>query len=280
LTRSRRAALLLLAAALAAPAAPAAADDWTTAFPKGGEVFTPLLADPREIRLSASYYRLRGENDADAALGHSWGLVSWRTGILSDWLWQADAEAMAYARFQGAGAGAGLQAVDYAANLPVEARKGPFSFKAEFFHRESHLGDDVVRETGGAPFRSSAEGVRGLAAVELLRVLRVYAGPTWLVRTEPSPRRWTLQSGFELTFGDLHWSARVPVRLFLAEDVQSREDVRWNLDSKTTTGLKIGLLGSTRAVRVQAGYFTGHSAFGQFYAQPERYADVGLVFEL
>ena len=277
MTRSRTAALLLLCAALAAPAA---ADDWVAAFPKGGEVFTPLLADPREVQLSASYYRLRGENDADAALGHSWGLIRWRTGILSDWLWQADAEAMAYARFQGDGAGAGLQAVDYVANLPVEARKGPFSFKAEFFHRESHLGDDVVRETGGASFRSSAEGVRGLAALDPFRALRVYAGPTWLVRTEPSPRRWTLQSGFELTSDDLHWSTRVPVRLFLAEDVQSREDVRWNLDSKTTTGLKIGLPGSTRAVRVQAGYFAGHSAFGQFYAQPERYADVGLSFEL
>jgi hypothetical protein len=33
-------------------------------------------------------------------------------------------------------------------------------------------------------------------------------------------------------------------------------------------------------VRVQFGYFTGHSPYGQFYAQKEHYADFGLAFDL
>jgi hypothetical protein len=276
LTRSRLAALLL-AAALAAPAA---ADDWASAFPKGGEVFTPLLADPREIQLSSSYYRLHSQNDADVALGHSWGLVRWRTGILSEWLWQVDVEGMAYSRFQIGGGINEFEAVDFFANLPVEVRKGPFSFKAEPFHESSHLGDDYIRETGDLGFRYSVEGARGLAALDPCRFLRVYAGPTWLIHTVPAPQRWTLQSGLELTSDDLRWSPRASVRLFAAEDVQSRENVQWNLDSSAVAGLKIGFPETTRTVRVQVGYFTGHSPFGQFYAQKERYADFGLAFDL
>jgi hypothetical protein len=274
--RRNRLAAALLAAALAAPAA---ADDWISIFPKGGEVFTPLLADPREIQLSTSYDRRNGENDADAALGHSWGLVRWRSGILSDWLWQVDVEGMAYSRFK-LGGGGGLEAVDFFANLPLEVRKGGVSFKAELFHRESHLGDDSIRDTGNLGFRSSAEGVRGLAALDPCRFLRVYAGPSWLIDSVPAPQRWTLQSGLELTSDDLHWSSRAPMRLFLAEDVQSRENVQWNTDSNTVAGLKIGSRDATRAMRVQVGYFTGHSPFGQFYAQREHYADVGLSFDL
>ncbi len=278
MTRSSVAALLLLLSA--ALAAPAAADDWVQAFPNGGEVFTPLLADPREIQLSASYYRREGENDADVALGHSWGLVRWRTGILSDWLWQLDVEGMAYSRFQVGGGINEFETVDFFANLPVEIRKGPFSFKAELFHESSHLGDDYIRDTGDLGFRYSAEGARGLASVDLRRFLRVYAGPSWLIHSVPAPQRWTLQSGFELTSDDLHWSSRAPMRLFVAEDLQSRENVQWNPDSGTVAGLKIGFRETPRSVRVQFGYFTGHSPYGQFYAQKEHYADFGLAFDL
>jgi len=275
--RPNRLAAILLAAALAAPAA---ADGWVSAFPKGGEVFTPLLADPREIQLSVDDYRLRGENDSDLALGHSWGLVRWRTGLLSDWLWQIDVEGMAYSRFQGVGGAAEFETADFIGNLPVSVRKGPFSFKAALFAESSHLGDDYIRDTGELGFRSSGEGVRGLASVEPCRFARVYAGPTWLFETTPAPRRWTLQSGLELTSDDLHWWSRAPMRLFAAEDVQSRENVQWNVNSNTVAGLKIGFPESPRSMRVQFGYFTGHSPYGQFYAQKEHYADFGLSFDL
>ncbi len=274
--RSSAAALLLLFAALAAPAA---ADDWFAAFPKGGEVFPPLLADPREIQLSASYYR-RGENDVDVALGRSWGLLRWRTGILSDWLWQLDAEGMAYSRILVGGGIDQLETVDFFANLPLEIRRGPVSFKAELFHENSDLGDGYIRDTGDVGFRYSVEGVRGLAALEPCRFLRAYAGPSRLIHSVPAPQRWTLQSGFELTSDDLHWSSRAPMRLFLAQDMQSRQNVQWNLDSNAVAGLKIGFPQSTRAMRVQFGYFTGHSPFGEFYARKEHYVDFGFAFDL
>jgi hypothetical protein len=47
------------------------------------------------------------------------------------------------------------------------------------------------------------------------------------------------------------------------------------------TGLKFNFPESlTRAVRLQLGYFDGHSPFGQFYTRREHYADVSFAFEL
>jgi hypothetical protein len=283
-------AALLLAATLAAPvpalaqvlptATPAPADGWVSAFPRGGEVFTPMIADPREIQLGADYYRRQGENDADVSLGHSWGLARWRTGLLSDWLWQVDIEGMAYTRFQIGGGINEFETIDFFANLPVEVRKGPFSFKAELFHQSSHLGDDYIRDTGEFGYRYSVEGARGLASIDLFRYARVYGGATWLIHSIPAPQRWALQSGLELASADLHWSSRVSTRVFVAEDVQSHENVQWNVNSNTLAGLKIGFPESPRAMRVQFGYFIGHSPFGEFYAQKEHYADFGISLDL
>ena len=271
---------LAVLALLLALAPAAAADDWVQEMPRGQEVFTPLIADPREVQLSASYYRYHGNNDADVGLGRSWGLLRWRTGLMSDWLWQLDVEGMAYSRFQISGGVNKFETVDFFANLPLEVRKGPLSFKGGLFHESSHLGDDYIRDTGDLGYRYSVEGARGLASMDVNRRLRVYGGASWLIHTVPAPQRWTLQSGFELTSGDLRLSKRNPTKLFVAEDFQSHENVQWNPDSNTVAGLRLEFPDTRRAVRFQLGYFTGHSPYGQFYAQKEHYADIGLAFEL
>lgn len=247
----------LLAAVLTAPAAAAP------------EAFPPLIADPRETQLSASYDRRDGENDSDVALGHAWGLTRWRSGILQEWLWELDLEAMAYSRFRIDGRSSDLETGDLFANLPLTARRGAVSFKAMLFHENSYR-----------PDRYSVEGLRGLAAFEPASFLRLYGGGAYLIRTVPDPRRWAAQSGVELTTGDLRWSTRAQTRLFVAEDVQSHENVRWNVNSSTTAGVRINLPESPRAVRLQVGYFTGHSPFGEFYRQKDRYADVAIAFDL
>ncbi len=269
-------AALLLAAALAAPAA-AAVD----LFPRPNEIFPVLVADPRHIQLSASYYRLEGRDLSDVALGHAWGLTRWRSGALQDWLWEADVEGMAYSRFALGGGVNEFETVDFFAGLPLTARRGDVSFKTSLFHESSHLGDDYIRRTGSTGYRYSTEGVNARAAVDLLPVLRLYAGAAYLLHTVPSPDRWSAQAGLELTSEDLRLSKEVPTRLFLAEDLQCRERARWNADSRLVGGVKIGFSQSpSRALRVQAGWFYGHSSFGQFYARRERRLDLSISLEL
>jgi hypothetical protein len=116
-----RAALLLLAALapLRAPR-PARAGELDL-FPRPDEIFPLLLADPRQVRLSASYYRLDGQNTSDIALGHSWGLTRWRTdaGGALPWLWESDVAGMAVSRFKLGGGINEFQTVDFLASLPL-----------------------------------------------------------------------------------------------------------------------------------------------------------------
>ncbi|HEX4048076.1 MAG TPA: DUF1207 domain-containing protein [Elusimicrobiota bacterium] len=274
--RNRLAAALLLAA-LSAPASAASVD----LFPRPNEIFPLLIADPRHTQLSASYYRLNGQNTSDIGLGYSWGLTRWRSGSYQDWLWEADVEGMAYSRFQIGGGINEFETVDFFANLPVTVRRGDFAFKGTLFHESSHLGDDYIRETGNTGFRYSNEGVRLQASIEPRRWIRFYGGAQFLLHDIPVNGPWSGQAGLEYFSDDLRWSKRVRTRFFLAQDFQSHQDVQWNVNSHTVTGLKFNFPESlTRAVRLQLGYFDGHSPFGQFYTRREHYADVSFAFEL
>lgn len=274
--RNRLAAAFLLAA-LSAPAAAASID----LFPRPNEIFPLLIADPRHIQVGASYYRLEGRNTSDIALGHSWGLTRWRTGSLQDWLWEADVEGMAYSRFTIGGGVNEFETVDFFANLPVTVRRGDVSFKGALFHESSHLGDDYIRRTGTDGFRSSSEGVRLQTALEPRRWGRLYAGGTYLLHHVPDTGSGALQGGLEFFSDDMNWSKRALTRLFVGQDFQSHQDVRWNVDSHTVAGIKLSSREMPmRAMRFQLGYFDGHSPFGQFYTQRTHYADVSIVFEL
>jgi hypothetical protein len=274
--RSKLAAALLLAA-LSAPAAAAPVD----LFPRPNEIFPLLIADPRHIQIAASYYRLAGQNTSDIALGHSWGLTRWRAGALQDWLWEADVEGMAYSRFQIGGGVNQFETVDFFLNIPVTVRRGDVSFKGTLYHESSHLGDDYIRRTRNTGFRSSNEGIRLQAALEPRRWSRLYAGTTYLFHDIPVVKPWALQTGFEFFSDDLTWSKRARTRVFVAQDFQSHQNVRWNVDSHTVAGVKLNFHESlTRAMRFQLGYFDGHSPFGQFYTQRTHYFDLSIAFEL
>lgn len=267
----------LLLIALSATAGAAGLD----LFPRPNEIFPLLIADPRHTQLSASYYRYSGQNTSDIALGGSWGLTRWRTGLLQDWLWELDLEGMAYSRFQIGGGINEFETVDFFANLPVTVRRGDISFKGTLAHESSHLGDDYIRDTGNTGTRYSNESVRLQAAIEPRTWVRAYAGGDYLIHDVPAGKRWALQDGLELFSPDLHWSHEVPTQLFVAEDLQWHQDVQWNADSHTVAGVKIHFRESmTRAMRVQFGYFTGHSPFGQFSTRREHYADLSIAFEL
>ena len=267
----------LLLASLSAAAGATSVD----LFPRPNEIFPLLIADPRHIQLSASYYRLDGQNTSDIGLGYSWGLTRWRSGELQDWLWEWDVEGMAYSRFQIGGGINKFETVDFFANLPVTVRRGDVAFKGTLYHESSHLGDDYIRDTHNTGFRSSNEGVRLQASVEPRRYARLYGGTTYLLHEIPVAGPWSLQGGLEFFSDDLTRSKRIRTRLFVAQDFQWHQDVQWNMDSHTVAGLKFNFHESlTRAMRVQLGYFNGHSPFGQFYTQRTHYADVSLAFEL
>lgn len=258
-------------------AAARAEDAKPDVFPRSDVVFRKLLADPREIQLGASYYRLGGVNSADAALGHSWGMARWALGR-GAWLLQWDVAAMAYSRFRLSGAVNEFETVDFFANLPVEVRRDWASGRFMLFHQSSHLGDDYIRRTGDAGFRYSVDGLRGQLSVDWREMARAYVGGTYLLHTIPSPDRGAVQAGLEFQSSDYQFEG-YPWKAYLAQDFQSHSNVRWNANSYTVLGIKMHLKTAERGMRLHVGYFTGHSPYGQFYRQREHYADVGISLD-
>lgn len=256
-------------------AVPAAADPGLKAFPRADELFPKLLAAPKQFQLGVSYYGLRGRAYSDVSLGHAWGLLRGRAGDQMT-QWQLDAKAMSFSRW---GEGR-LEAVDLLGELPLTLRRGDVSASAALFHENAHLGDDHIRRTGRASRRATHTGLRLLAALEPWDWARVYGGPSFLLDTAPTGKRWGWQWGAELTSRDLGLFGDFPVRVYVAQDVQHHERVGFNPNAKTAAGLKVGYKDSPKSVRLQAGYFSGHSYYGQFQGDREHFADVSVILEL
>jgi hypothetical protein len=250
-------------------------------FPRSDEVFRTLLADPRQIQLSAYYFHENGDDLADVALGHSWGLTRGVTTGKDPWTWQWDVEGMAFSRFLLTGSVNEFQAIDFFANLPIEVRRGAFSAKALLFHESSHLGDDYIRRTHDLGFRYSQDGLRALASYEPLSALRVYGGGYQLLHAIPAPQRTGWQTGAELSSPDFKFPSKLPYSFYLAEDVQSPRPLGpGNPNSYTVLGWRLGFYETSRSMRWHVGYFTGHSPYGQFFEQHENRWDLGVSFDL
>jgi hypothetical protein len=231
------------------------------AFPHADELFANPLASPRQFQLGASAYELNGRARSDLSLGHSQGLVRGRAGDQL-WLWQADARALWLSRWSRRD----IDAADFVVELPISVRRGDISFLAAPFHESSRR--------AGSERRATATGLRALGAVEPWPWLRAYGGASFLVDTAPSPKRWGLQTGLELMSGDLVIAKGVPARVYAAEDLQMPERVGFNPSSHLVAGVKI------KALRVQAGYYSGHSYYGRFQADRESFADMSVILEL
>jgi hypothetical protein len=263
---------------MALSAAPAFGQEKGPPFPEVGVLFPRMLADPRQAQTLASYYRLAGVNKADVALGDTWGLRRWYLGEAGDTALQLDVEGMGYSQFKLSGGVNEFETVDFFANLPLEIRRGPLSARFTLFHESSHLGDDYIRATGNTGSRYSVEGVRQVVSLNLGRFLRIYAGGGYLLHRIPDIPGGTLQTGFELVSSDLRVS--VPhARLYLAEDVQSKQYDSWNANSNTEAGVRLGYDGVRRQLRLHVGHFEGHSPFGQFRDERVSYNSVGASFD-
>lgn len=262
-----------LCALLLALAPNAAAEPVVDVFPRSDQVFQELKADPRAIRLGASYYRLHGRDRSDIALGHSWGMTRRRS---DSWTWQWNIEAMAYSRFTLSGELNSFETVDFFGNLPLAARRGKLSARAMLFHESSHLGDDYIRRTGDQGFRYSIDGLRLTLSLDLTSWARAYAGGAYLLHTVPDPARKSAQAGMELTSGKLGWSKMYPLRLFAAQDLQFKEATGYRTNSRTMAGVIIGFDSVPRSMRIYGGRYEGYSAFGQLYRRKESFTDIGI----
>lgn len=263
-----------------------------------GDVFCPLVADPKEIRSFASYLRAKAtqfnpttqstfDTDVGAVgISDAIGLGRWNGARPNDGV-QFALSAAVFAQFDLASDSYDLLNADYVVGLPVTFRSGPVSGRARIYHQSSHLGDEfLLRPSDPAPTREnlSYEAAELLLSLDV-GAMRAYGGGERLINRSPDSLAATVwHAGAELRPMTTLFSlgSVATVRPIVGVDVKATEG---NLDRPATSaraGFDISRRTDTgttgRRWMILAQFYSGPSPYGQFYRDDIRYYGVGVSF--
>jgi hypothetical protein len=257
--------------ARAARAGPALA----TGFLPGGELFRPLVADPRWPHLGFSVlHTLSGRLPTSVAapsIGETIALFrgdgpwrgQWEIGLLAGVfsIFDLDSESM------------DLVNTDFLGGLFLGYRRDALSAVARLTHQSSHLGDEVMQRDQVERINLSFERLDVLVSWDPREWIRLYGGPGVLVRRDPADLgRFSVQAGTELRGVRLFSHVR-PV---LGTDIQVRQYGNWTPSLSLRGGLEYRSPDGERAARLLLQYFNGRTPDGQFLREHLEYLGVGL----
>lgn len=246
-------------------------------LPKG-DLFGPLIADPRWPHFALVYQRFVNdrqlENVAAVSLGETFSVI--RHDGRGVGAWEVGLQAGVFSIFDIDAASLDLVNSDYMVAVPVTYRTGGFSALARVLHQSSHLGDEFLLRNRVERVNLSFEALDVKLSYELTPWIRVYAGGGYMFRTSPRELEpWSTQLGLE---------ARSPWTIFggafrpvAAVDVQHRAQNDWTTDLSVRAGIQFDNLPMfNRKLQLLLEYFHGRSPNGQFYRDDVEYLGLGL----
>jgi hypothetical protein len=247
-------------------------DDRTEAFPTG-DVFQPLIADPKQPRFFVSAVRFSSVGVtytmAPVGFGETFGLYRLGGRREGDGL-QLSIEGALFAQFNLSTPSYDLVNADYTIGIPVTYRHGGNSLRFRIYHQSSHLGDELL--LGANPperVNLSFEAIELLYSLEWTR-WRVYAGGEYLIHKEPA----------DLKAPSAHWGieyrSTTPLlwtgRPLGGVDMKSLEEHDWSVDISVKAGVEFGHPDpGNRRLRVMAEWYNGFDPHGQFYVNKVEY---------
>ena len=254
-------------------------------FPQG-QVFCPLIADPKQVRTFASY--LRGEFPSLSPERRNVGSVGigdtvrfFRDGgpTPGDGV-QLGLDAAVFAQFNLDAPSADLINADYTFGIPLTFRHGGFSGRVRVYHQSSHLGDEYLAHSPDVVNQGlSFESVDAVLSQDL-GPLRVYAGGEYLFDRHPS----TLQTTVAHAGTELHLGPPRGVHFVAALDVKASEQRDWDPAWSARAGVEIAHWSSPdhppRVWSVLGEYYDGPSPYGQFFLDQTRFFGFGFHFLL
>ena len=256
-----------------------------------GDVFCPLIADPKSSRTFASYQRHEsGEGLVDEQLdiasvgiGDVFGLGRWNGSMPGDGV-QLSVTAGVFAQFDLTTSSYDLLNADYVVGLPLTIRRGGFSTRLRIYHQSSHLGDEyLLREP---PDRRDRENLSFEALELILSVdggpLRLYGGGEYLFNKEPQDLGvYVAHGGIELRPATriIPMGALGGFRFVGAADLKSSEEQEWKPAVSARAGLEYDRSGDDATARrwgLFGEFYSGPSPYGQFFRENVRLIGVGL----
>jgi hypothetical protein len=259
-------------------------------------LFPPLLADPQTPIPSLKYYSttnresLMGKISAGATFGLM-RLEAGRTAI------QLNIEGGLFSRFDLYDL-VSAETVDYRLGFSLDiaqmSSSNGWAFQIAPYHTSGHLLDDhIFRNATTDPnvFQGSPAGqivppndysrdaVRVLGAYRFSPLNRIYTGMAY---THDGINRRSLinyQAGSEF-FTPAKILLGREFRLYLAEDLQVKQETDWNLNLNAQAGLSIRNTEEHRGLRIAVEYFAGNAVEGQFFHQKEQNVGLAAFFDL
>jgi len=245
-----------------------------------GDVFRPLLADPKEPRFFVSFHKTKSPvsdfNSASVGVGQTFGLVRWGKNNGEDG-WQLGWFAGLFSQFNLDGASNDLLNTDFTIGIPLTYRSGPWSARYRIFHQSSHLGDELLLGNQ-APVREnlSFEKIDAVFSYEW-KQWRLYAGAGYLINRDPDTlKRKTVQTGVE------YYAARRITRsgrLLGGIDIQWTEQRDWAPGVSFKFGIQLGgneTNGRNFQFFLEA--YDGFNPYGQFYRDDIQSYGLGMAF--
>ncbi len=242
-----------------------------------GNLFDPLIADPRWAHFSAAYQYFIDDDEISSAgsvsFGETFGLL--RGPAPFGGRWQLDFQAAVFGLFDLEAESKDLINADYWVGLPLSYRNGDFSAMFRVFHQSSHLGDEFLLRNRVDRVNLSFEAADLKLSYDVGYGLRVYGGGGVLLSREPSDLdRLSTQLGVEylapFTLAD------GLLRPVAAADLQNREESDWDSDLSLRAGVQFESRDAiTQRVQLMLEYFNGRNPNGQFYDRALEYYGIG-----
>jgi hypothetical protein len=264
------------------------ASEW---FPSG-DLFRPLLADPKQPQWFALWQSTQSRNErtnaniGSVAIGENFGFYTRRTGCNG---WQISLLTGIFAQFDLDTSNAALLNVDFNVGVPVTWRQGNWSARLRFYHQSSHLGDELLR--ANPDFQSIGlqyNEVDLIVSYDFQTWLRLYGGGAVMVSRQPSTiDRWTGQWGFEARtptpLGRYYVvglvSTPILITPLLTADFKSVEEQGWHINTNLLMGVDVSRADSFRRLRILFNYYHGYNPYGQFfYSQKTESFGAGAYF--
>ena len=257
-----------------------------------GDVFCPLLADPKGQRSFVSYLRETSDqgdiNLGSVGIGDEFGLLRVGGPKPGDGF-QMSLAGSVFAQFDLDSSSYDLVNADYIIGLPITFRRQSFSTRFRLYHQSSHLGDEfLLRENNPKFVRENIS----FEAAELILSLdggpfRLYGGGEYLLRRDPKDlERYVAHGGLELRPARrlVRFGSVAGVRFVAAGDVKASEEQDWKPAVSVRTGFEFDRPRDTDPPGRRWGLlfeaYTGPSPYGQFFRNQVRYFGAGIHFTL
>jgi len=251
-----------------------------------GLLFPPPLADPLSPIPYLQYLATTNDETrlGKVGAGATFGLVRFEEGPMD---LQLNIDGGIFSRFDLQGAFT-AETVDYLIGFPIDivpaGSSQGWAFQLTPYHTSSHLLDQTILKDGNSPPPEESvpytrDIIRFLAAYRFTPLNRLYAGFSFAFNGENRTYLHNYQAGSEF-FSSAKNVSGAEFRLYLADDIQVKEETDWNLNLNLQVGLSIQRPEDRQRLRIAIEYYAGSAAEGKFHQQKEQNIGLAAFFDL